>query len=94
MEIKLIARKELVEVKPDKAPILNKQTNNSQTQTTVWCLPVGKAVREVEEVKRGISGDGGLDQTWGGEHTIQYTDDVSQNCTLEAYIISLTNKIS
>ena len=31
------------------------------------------------------------DLTWGGEHTIQYTDDVSQNCTLEAYIILLIN---
>ena len=31
------------------------------------------------------------DLTWGGEHSIQYTDDVSQNCTPEPmYIISLT----
>ena len=29
--------------------------------------------------------------TWGGEHTIQYTDDVWQNCTPETYIILLTN---
>ena len=27
----------------------------------------------------------------GGEHTIQYTDDVLQNCTLGNHIISLTN---
>ena len=31
------------------------------------------------------------DLTWGGEHTIQYTDDVSQNCTLEIYTVLLTN---
>ena len=31
------------------------------------------------------------DLTLGGEHTIQYTDDVLQNCTFETYIISLTN---
>ena len=33
------------------------------------------------------------DLTWGGEHTIQYTDGVLQNCTLETYIILLTNVI-
>ena len=27
------------------------------------------------------------DLTLGGEHTIQYTDDILQNCTPEAYII-------
>ena len=31
------------------------------------------------------------DLTWGGEHTIQYTDDVLENCTPETYIILLTN---
>ena len=31
------------------------------------------------------------DMTWGGEHTIQYADDVSQNCTLETYMILLTD---
>ena len=31
------------------------------------------------------------DLTLGGEHTIQYTDDALQNCTLESYIILLTN---
>ena len=31
------------------------------------------------------------DLTWGGEHTIQDTDDVLYNCTLESYIILLTN---
>ena len=30
------------------------------------------------------------DLTGGREHTIQYTDDVLQNCTLETYIILLT----
>ena len=29
--------------------------------------------------------------TWGGKHTIQYTDDVLQIYTSEAYIILLTN---
>ena len=33
----------------------------------------------------------GRDVTWGSEHTIQYTDDVLQNCTPETYIIALTN---
>ena len=31
------------------------------------------------------------DLTWGGEHTMQYTDDILQNCTPETYIILLTN---
>ena len=31
------------------------------------------------------------DLTLGGGHTIPYTDDASQNCTLETYIILLTN---
>ena len=31
------------------------------------------------------------DLTWGGEHTIQYTDDVLQNCTPKIYILLLTN---
>ena len=31
------------------------------------------------------------DLPWGGEHTIQYTDNVLQKCTLETYIILLTN---
>ena len=29
--------------------------------------------------------------TWGGEHTIEYTDDVLYNCIPEIYIILLTN---
>ena len=29
--------------------------------------------------------------TLDGEHTIQYTGDVLQNCTLETYILLLTN---
>ena len=33
--------------------------------------------------------EGGL--TLGGEHTVQYTDDVSENYTPETYIIILTN---
>ena len=31
------------------------------------------------------------DLTWGGEHTIQYTGDMSQNCTPETYITLLTS---
>ena len=31
------------------------------------------------------------DLTWGGEHTIQYTDGVLYDCTPETYIILLTN---
>ena len=31
------------------------------------------------------------DLTWGGEHTIHYTDDVLQNYASETYIILLTN---
>ena len=31
------------------------------------------------------------DLTWGGEHTIQFIDDVLQNCTPETYIIFLTS---
>ena len=34
------------------------------------------------------------DLTWGGEHTIQYTDDVLQNCTPETCIILSTDIIS
>ena len=30
------------------------------------------------------------DVTWGGDHTIQCTDGVLQNCTAETYIILLT----
>ena len=30
------------------------------------------------------------DFTWGGEPTIQYTDDVLYNCTPETYIVLLT----
>ena len=29
--------------------------------------------------------------TLGGEHTMQYRDDILQNCTPETYIILLTN---
>lgn len=32
-----------------------------------------------------------LKLTQGGEHTIQHTDDVLQNYTLDTYIILLTN---
>ena len=31
------------------------------------------------------------DLNWGGEHTIQYADDVLQSCTPKTYIILLTN---
>ena len=32
-----------------------------------------------------------IDLTLGGGHTTQFTDNVSQNCTLETYIILLAN---
>lgn len=32
----------------------------------------------------------GRDLTWGGEHTVHYADDVSQDCTAEANILLLT----
>ena len=41
---------------------------------------------EVEEGKGGINVMEG-DLTWGGEHTVHYTDDVVQNCTPETYVI-------
>ena len=31
------------------------------------------------------------DLTWGGEYTIQYADDIVQNCIPETYIMSLVN---
>lgn len=31
------------------------------------------------------------DLTLGNERTMQYTDDILQNCTVETYIILLTN---
>ena len=31
------------------------------------------------------------DWTLGGEHTMQYTDELSYNCTLETHIILLTS---
>ena len=31
------------------------------------------------------------DLTWGGEHTIQYIDNVLQDCAPESYIILLTD---
>ena len=31
------------------------------------------------------------DQAMGGPHTIQYTDDASQNCTLETNVINQCN---
>ena len=31
------------------------------------------------------------DLIWGDERTVQYTDNVLQNCTPETYIILLTN---
>ena len=31
------------------------------------------------------------DFTWGGKHTIKYTDDALQNCAPETHTILLTN---
>ena len=44
---------------------------------------------KIEEEKWGIDIIGDL--TLGGEHTMQYTDDVFVNCTPETYIILLPN---
>ena len=33
----------------------------------------------------------GGELTWGGEHTLQYTDGISQNWTFATYLILLTN---
>ena len=40
---------------------------------------------QIEEGKGRVNGD--VDQILGGEHTIQDTGDVLQNCTLDTYII-------
>ena len=32
--------------------------------------------------------------TWGGECTVQYTDDVLQDCTPETYVLLLTSVIT
>ena len=47
------------------------------------------AVGEVEEGKRGINGDGRRFDFGGSEHTVQYIDDVLENCTPETFIILL-----
>ena len=46
-----------------------------KTQITVWCLQEGKELWEGEEVKRGINVTEG-ELNLGGEHTLQYTDDI------------------
>ena len=38
-----------------------------------------------------IYGDKKKDFTLGGKQTMKYIDNISQNCTLETYIILLTN---
>ena len=54
----------------------------------VWWLPEGRCgVRKGEGGK--TYGDGRSDFGWRA--TMQYSDDVSQNCTLETCIILLTN---
>ena len=47
---------------------------------------------EVGDGKVGLNGDGRR-LNLGGEHTMQYTDEVLQNCTPETYVILLTNVI-
>ena len=68
----------------------NKYKKLIQTQTVAWWLPEGKGVGEGEE-GMGVQMVMGGDLTWGGEHIIQYTDDVLYNCTPETYVILLTN---
>lgn len=62
--------------------------NQPSKQTIVWWLQEEKEEqKEVEEGKEGqIHSDGRI-----GEHTMRYTDDVSQNPILVTYIILLTN---
>ena len=48
----------------------------------------------MEEVVKGKEGQiygVGKDLTVGGKHTMQNTGDALQNCTLETYIVLLTN---
>ena len=65
------------------------ERKTSGTQTTVWQF-LGRGGGEGEE------GRGGCmvmeeDVIWGGEHTIQCTNDVFWNCTPEMCIIVLTS---
>lgn len=59
----------------------NKQ--NPQTQTTMWWLPRGGG----QERGQGVTDMVAEDLPLGGGHTVQYRGDVSQNCTLETWII-------
>ena len=45
----------------------------------------------MKRVKRGQMYVMEGEQTLGNEHTMQYTDDVLENCTLETCIMLLTN---
>ena len=54
-------------------------------------MVTGKGMGRGSEGKVGpIYGDG-RDMTLGGEHTMHCTVGISENCTLETYIILLTN---
>ena len=47
-------------------------------------------MKRVEKVKDVVTDE---KQTMGGEHTIQYIDDVLWKCTLQSYIMLLTDVI-
>ena len=64
---------------------------NSQTQTTVWWLSEGMAGERALKGKWGQMQGDSRRFDFGGEHVIQYTGDVLQNCMLETYIILLAN---
>ena len=59
----------------------NEQTRqtikNSETRTTVWWLPEEKGMGRFMKGRGGQVRVMGGDVTWGGKHTVQYTDDAS-----------------
>ena len=60
------------------------------TTVMITMISRGKGGCSEVEGKGGINGDRRRFD-WGDEHTIQYTDDVLSNCTLETHIVLLTN---
>ena len=64
--------------------------DKQNSETTAWCHQRQRGLEGPESVKE-AKYTVMEDLTTGGKHTVQYLDDVSQNRTLEIYIISLTN---
>ena len=70
----------------------NEQAKQKLTDTDKNLMVTrGKGGRRKQMWVKGVKYTVMEDLTWGGGHTIQYTDDVLLSCTLETYIISLTN---